>query len=251
MKVYFVGAGPGAKDLVTLRAARILEKCDVCIYAGSLVNPEILEHVNPNAAIHDSSKLDIMEITELYRDASKKDLDVARLHTGDPSIFGAINEQIRELEKLGIEYEITPGVSSFQAAAACIGSELTIPEISQTVILTRISGKTKVPEIQSLDKLARTRATLCVFLSASRISDVVEAVAPYYGMSCPAYVVCKGTWPEEIIIRGSLADIANKTKEAGISKTAIILIGNGLDLSGPMSRLYDPTFSHGFREGAH
>ncbi len=251
MKVYFIGAGPGAKDLVTLRAARILEKCDVCIYAGSLVNPEILEHVNPDAAIHDSSKLNIKEIVDLYKAAAKKDQDVARLHTGDPSIYGAINEQIRELKKLGIEYEITPGVSSFQAAAACIGSELTIPEISQTVILTRISGKTKVPEAESLDKLAATRATLCVFLSASRIREVVEVVAPFYGTGCPAYVVYKGTWPEEIIIRGSLADIADKTVEAGISKTAIIIIGTGLDLSGPMSRLYDPAFSHGFREGVH
>jgi precorrin-4/cobalt-precorrin-4 C11-methyltransferase len=249
VKVYIIGAGPGAVDLLTIRAADIIRQCGVCVYAGSLVNPEILNLLDPGAQIYDSSKMDLGEIVEVFREAGYMGVNVARLHTGDPSVYGAINEQMRELDKLEIEYEIIPGVSSFQAAAGLIKSELTTPELTQTVILTRISGRTKTPEQESLDKLAKTGATLCVFLSASRIEEVARMVLPHYGKECPAHVVYRATWSEEIIISASLGEIARKTREANITKTAMILIGKGLDRSGPYSKLYDSEFSHQARPG--
>lgn len=249
MKVYFIGAGPGAPDLITVRGARLLERCGICIYAGSLVNPEILGLLDPSAKVYDSSKMDLDGIREIFAQALESDIDVARLHTGDPSLYGATNEQMRILDELGVEYETVPGVSSFQACAARMNMELTTPELTQTVILTRISGRTKVPDSQSLEFLARTGSTLCVFLSVSRITEVVKAVKPYYGEDCPAFVAYKATWPDEVIVSSTLGDIAEKTLEANITKTAIIMIGPGLDRSGPASRLYDPTFSHHYRNG--
>lgn len=249
MKVHFIGAGPGDPDLLTIKAAKLLGECRMCIYAGSLVSPAVLSLLPADAEKHDSSKLNLDEIAALFRSAWERDLDVVRLHTGDPSIYGAIREQMDELDKLGIVYEVVPGVSSFQAAAAVLKAELTLPEVSQTVILTRVAGKTPVPEKHALKELARTRATLCIFLSVGKIREIAALLAEFYGITCPAALVYRATWPDQQIIRGTLEDIADKTLCAGISKTAIILVGHALGGLKTGSKLYDPSFSHGFRKG--
>ncbi|MBI5249777.1 MAG: precorrin-4 C(11)-methyltransferase [Desulfomonile tiedjei] len=249
MKVHFVGAGPGDPDLLTVKAQRLLKDCRICIYAGSLVSPQVLALVPEGAEKHDSAGLDLEQITALFADAQARDIDVVRLHTGDPSIYGAIGEQMNELDKLGIEYDIVPGVSSFQAAAAALKTELTAPEVSQTIILTRTSGRTPMPSEQDLDALARTHATLCIFLSAHKLKDVARTLANHYGQDCPAAVIYRATWPDELIVQGTLADIAEKIDNAGIKKTAMILVGRALSRSIPVSKLYDPAFSHEFRAG--
>ncbi|MFH0822812.1 MAG: cobalt-precorrin-4/precorrin-4 C(11)-methyltransferase, partial [Pseudomonadota bacterium] len=182
MKVYFVGAGPGDPDLLTVKARRILETCRICVYAGSLVSPEVLACLSPSAETHDSAGLDLVETTAIARDAQRRDLDVVRLHSGDPSIFGAIREQMNELDRFGIDYEVVPGVSSFQAAAAALKVELTAPEHAQTVILTRTAGRTPVPEAQKLDELAKTGATLCIFLSITGVTEIAEVLGHHYGL---------------------------------------------------------------------
>lgn len=248
MKVIFVGAGPGSPDLLTLRAARILSQCRICVYAGSLVSPEILEMIPSSAEKHDSSKLNLDQITDIFADAMRRDTDVVRLHSGDPSIFGAIREQMERLDALNIDYEVTPGVSSFQATAAALKTELTAPEISQTIILTRTAGRTPMPEGQELEKLAESGATLCVFLSVDRIEDVAGRLQKIYGPGCPAAVVRRVSWPDELIIRGTLCDISGKTRAAGVAKTAMIVVGPALGRDLPSSKLYDARFSHEFRK---
>ncbi|MFH0958019.1 MAG: precorrin-4 C(11)-methyltransferase [Pseudomonadota bacterium] len=247
MKVIFVGSGPGSPDLLTVRGARVIEQCRVCVYAGSLVNPEILEMIPDSAEKHDSSKLNLDEIINIFEDAMRRNIDVVRLHSGDPSIFGAIREQMERLDRLKIEYEVIPGVSSFQATAAALKIELTAPEISQTIILTRTVGKTPMPEGQDLERLAGVQATLCVFLSVDKIDDVAARLKKTYGPDCPAAVVRRVSWPDQLIVTGTLSDIASKTRAARITKTAMILVGPALGKNLPVSKLYDARFSHEFR----
>ncbi len=249
MKVYFVGAGPGDPDLLTVKAERLLRNCQFCIYAGSLVSPAVMGLVPPGAEKHDSALLSLKEITALYRRAQEADRDVVRLHSGDPSLYGAIREQMNELDRLSIGYEVIPGISSFQAAAAILQVELTAPEISQTVILTRTAGRTPLPGKQELSRLAETGATLCIFLSVHKIGKIVEELLPHYGPACPVAVVHRASWPDQAIFRSTLADIAARVAEAGLKSTTMIIVGEALSRALPVSRLYDPSFSHGFREG--
>ncbi len=249
MQVFFVGAGPGDPDLLTVKARRILRHCRICIYAGSLVSPGILELIPAEAEKYDSAGMSLDEITAVFRDAQRRDIDVVRLHSGEPAIYGAIQEQMAALDLLSIKYEIVPGISAFQAAAAALRTELTSPEVSQTIILTRTSGRTPLPQEQELEKLAPARATLCIFLSADRLEEVAGRLAPYYGGDCPAAVVYHASWPDQKIVRGALNEIAAKAQQAGIRKTAMILVGPALFGSLKGSRLYDPRFSHGFRRG--
>jgi len=249
MKIYFVGAGPGDPDLLTVKAERLLKNCTICIYAGSLVSPGVIGLIPAAAKKYDSAGLSLAEIIGLCREAKEKDQDVIRLHSGDPSLYGAIGEQMSELDKLGIDYEVVPGVSSFQAAAAALCTELTAPEISQTVILTRTAGRTPLPESQELSRLAETGATLCIFLSVHKIREIVEQLLPAYGPQCPAAVVHRASWPEQLTLRGRLADIAGRVEEAGLQSTTMIIVGEALSRNLPSSRLYSEDFSHGFRAG--
>jgi precorrin-4/cobalt-precorrin-4 C11-methyltransferase len=250
MKVIFVGAGPGDPDLLTVKAQRLLQNCKFCIYAGSLVSPEVIGLIPSDAKKHDSASLSLEQIIDLCKDARRRNTDVIRLHTGDPSIYGAIAEQIRRLQAEGIEYEVVPGVSSFQAAAAALRIELTAPEVAQTIILTRTSGKTPLPDEQSLDQLARTHATLCIFLSVHKLREVAHTLESYYGADCPAAVVHRASWPDQQVFLGTLADIAQQIEAADIRLTAMILVGRALAQGNAESKLYDSTFSHGFREAS-
>ena len=246
MRVYFVGAGPGDPELLTLKAKRLLESAEVVVYAGSLVSPEVLKHAR-RAKLYDSAGMTLEEILEVLEREAKRGKRVVRLHSGDPSIYGAIAEQIRELKKRGVECEVVPGVSSFLAAAARLGVEYTVPEVSQTVILTRIAGRTPVPERERLEKLARHRASMVIFLSVSRIEEVAERLLESYPRSTPAAVVHRATWKDERVIRCTLGELAARVKEAGIDRTALILVGDFLEEQGRRSRLYDRSFAHGFR----
>lgn len=249
MKVYFVGAGPGNPKLLTVKAKELLENCDCCIYAGSLVSGEVISLIPDGADKYDSAGMSLDDMVKVYKEAKEKNIDVIRLHTGDPSIYGATGEQMNELDKLGIEYENIPGVSSFQAAAAALDIELTVPEKSQTIILTRAAGRTPVPESQDLSELAKSRSTLCIFLSVLDIDGVAKKLIPSYGSDCPAAVVYRASWPDQQIVRGRLSDIAGKTKAEGIKKTAIIIVGDALGENHAVSKLYYKGFSHGYRKG--
>lgn len=248
MKVYFVGAGPGDPDLLTVKAKALLESCSFCIYTGSLVSDEVIGLIPKAAEVHNSANMNLDDIVALFRKAKERGGDVVRLHTGDPSLYGAVLEQMNELDKLGIEYEMIPGVSSFQAAASALKVELTVPEVTQTVILTRIAGRTPVPKEQDLGELGKSGATLCIFLSVKGISSVVEKLSPHYGSDCPAAVVYRASWPDQRIIKGTLEDIAEKTAAGGIRKTAMIIVGRALSKEHALSKLYHKTFSHEFRK---
>jgi precorrin-4/cobalt-precorrin-4 C11-methyltransferase len=213
------------------------------------VHTGILDLLPDDVEKHDSAAMDLEEIASIYRRAMERDIDVVRLHSGDPSIYGATREQMNDLQQLGIDYEVVPGVSSFQAAAAALRMELTAPEVSQTIILTRTSGKTPMPHKEELHNLAKTESTLCIFLSAHKLKTVAEELAVHYGADCPAAVVYHASWPDEVILRGTLADIAGKASTAGIKKTALIIVGRALSMDIPASRLYDRAFSHGYRAG--
>lgn len=249
MIVHFVGAGPGDPELLTRKAERLLRACRICIYAGSLVSPGVLDLIPTDAERHDSARMSLDEVMALCRDARDRGIDVVRLHSGDPSIYGATREQMDALDALGIRYDVCPGVSAFQAAAAALCTELTAPEISQTIVLTRTAGRTPLPEAQDLDRIARTGATLCIFLSVGKIAGVARTLNAHYGPDCPAAVVFRASWPEERIVRGSLADIAEKTEAAEIRSTAMIVVGEALKRNLPASKLYDAAFTHGFRKG--
>ncbi len=250
MTVYFVGAGPGDPKLITVRGKELLESCRCCIYAGSLVPPEVLGLIPADAEKHDSASMDLPQIIDVMRRMHQQGTDVVRLHTGDPSIFGATREQMNELDKLGIAYETVPGVSSFQAAAAALNLELTAPEEAQTIILGRVAGRTPVPDEQDLDALGRTRATLCLFLSVHKMGEIAEKLAAHYGRECPAAVVARASWPDQQVITGTLADIGEKVKQAKVSKTAMVLVGWALSRDNAASRLYAADFTHGYRKGS-
>lgn len=244
--VYFIGAGPGDVDLITVKGRDILAKADVVIYAGSLVAKEHMDYCKEGALIYNSAKMTLEEVIEVMND--NKDKVIVRLHTGDPAIYGAIKEQMDELEKLNIKYEVVPGVSSFTAAAAAIKKELTLPRVTQTIILTRIEGRTPVPESEDLEKLAQVGATMCIFLSISMIDKVVEKLRRGYGRNVPIAIVERATWDNERSIVGTLDDIVDKVKEANITKCAQILVGDFIDCDYDKSLLYDKTFTHMFRE---
>lgn len=249
MRVYIIGAGPGDPRLLTLRAAELIAACPVVLYTGSLVPREVLARARPDAVVRDSSSMTLEEIMAVMLSARDADQDVARVHTGDPSIFGATAEQIRRLAAQGIAYEIIPGVSSFTAAAAALGRELTLPELSQTVILTRAEGRTPMPEGEKLHDLARHGATLVLFLSINLLKKVTRELEPAYGADCPAAVVHKASCPDQRIVIGTLADIADKVRAAGIRSQSIVMVGRVLTATDfADSRLYAADFSHGFRK---
>lgn len=250
MKVYIIGAGPGDPDLITVKGAKLIERCPIVFFTGSLVPREVIARAKPEAKVFDSSGMDLDEIVTILKEAYKNNQDVARVHTGDPSIFGSTAEQIRKMEELGIPYEIVPGVSSFTAAAAVLGKELTLPELTQTVIITRAEGRTPMPEKEKLGMLAAHQSTMVFFLSVLLIRKIVKELIPHYGEDCPVAVVQKATWPDQKIVLGTLKDIADKVREAKITETALIIVSRVLTSKDfANSRLYAPEFTHGFRKG--
>ncbi len=252
MTVHFIGAGPGAPDLITLRGLRLIERCPVCLYAGSLVPAEVVAAAPKDARVIDTAPLDLEAIVAEFTAAHAAGHDVARVHSGDPSVYGAIGEQMRRLEGLGIAYEICPGVPSFAAAAAALGRELTLPGIAQTVILTRTATRSSpMPDGEDLAELARSRATLAIHLSVTNLARVVRDLTPHYGAACPAAVVFRASWPDQTVIRGTLADIRTRVKAAGITRTALILVGPVLASEEfDDSRLYAADHSHVLRPKA-
>jgi precorrin-4/cobalt-precorrin-4 C11-methyltransferase len=248
MKVFIIGAGPGDPKLLTLRAAELISTCPVVLYTGSLVPTETIAMARPDAKVLDSSGMTLDEIIDVILQARNVGQDVARVHTGDPLVFGSTAEQMRRLDSLKIPYEVIPGVSSFTAAAAVLGRELTLPELSQTVILTRAEGRTPMPQREKLESLARHRATLALFLSITLLRQVTEVLIPEYGADCPVAVVHKATCPDQKIVSGTLGDIVTRVRQAGIKSQSIILVGHVLTAHDfANSRLYSPDFSHGYR----
>ena len=247
--IHFVGAGPGAPDLITLRGAKLLGEAGMIIYAGSLVNKELLALAKPGCTIYDSASMTLDEVVEKFREAEAAGVDTVRLHTGDPSIYGAIREQMDRLEALGIEYDVTPGVSSFCAAAAAARAEYTLPGVSQTVIITRMAGRTPVPEREGIAALAAHGATMVVFLSAGMLDGLQAALLQgAYTPDTPAALVYKATWPEDKVVRCRLGALAQAGRENNISKTALVLVGDFLAPDYERSKLYDPSFATEFRE---
>ena len=249
--VHFVGAGPGAVDLITVRGARLLEQADVVIYAGSLVNPALLDSVKPGCEVHNSAGMTLEEVLSVMREADAQGKDIVRLHTGDPSLYGAHREQMDLLDAAGIDYDVVPGVSSFCGAAASLKAEYTLPGVSQSVIITRMEGRTAVPEGERLRSMAAHGCTLVLFLSAGLLEEAAEELlAGGYAPDTPAAIVYKATWPDERVFRCTLATLAQTACEAGVKTTALAIVGDCLGDAYDRSRLYDPTFSHMFREGA-
>jgi len=252
--VAFVGAGPGDAELITVKGARLLREADVVVYAGSLVDRELVRTYAANAEVYDSAGMTLEETTAVLAQAVADGRCAVRLHTGDPSIYGAIQEQMVELDRLGIGYEVVPGVTSAFAAAATLKQELTLPEVSQTVIITRLAGKTPVPDQERLAELAKSGATMVIYLSVSMIDQVVaELLAGAYTPATPVAVVARASWPDEQTVEGTLEDIAAKVQAAGIGKQALIIVGDVLKARREglkaKSLLYDKGFSHGCREG--
>ncbi|MDP6565073.1 MAG: precorrin-4 C(11)-methyltransferase [Alphaproteobacteria bacterium] len=251
MTVHFIGAGPGAADLITVRGRDLIATCPVCLYAGSLVPREVVAMAPGDARVIDTAPLNLQEIIDEMVAAHERGQDVARVHSGDPSLYGAIGEQIRRLEDLGIAYDITPGVPAFAAAAASLGRELTLPGISQTVILTRTAMKASaMPNREDLATLGAAGATLAIHLSVRNLKSVTAALIPHYGEDCPVAVVYRASWPDEKIVRGSLADIRAKVRAEKITRTALVIVGPVLAAEGfPDSALYDAAHRHILRPG--
>jgi precorrin-4/cobalt-precorrin-4 C11-methyltransferase len=249
MTVHFIGAGPGAPDLITLRGLRLIERCPVCLYAGSLVPAEIVAAAPSGARVIDTAPLTLDEIVGQMAEADARGLDVARLHSGDLSFYSAIAEQMRRLGGMGIPFDLTPGVPSFAAAAAALGCELTLPEIAQILILTRTATRSSpMPAGEALDALGATGATLAIHLSIANLARVVRTLTPSYGADCPIIVAYRVSWPDERLIRGTLADIRDKVKAAQITRTALILVGPALGGAvAPESRLYNADYHHRLR----
>lgn len=229
MTVYFIGAGPGDPELITVKGQRLLRQCPVVLYAGSLVPEALIRNANPTADITNTADLDLEEIIARIQAAHAHGLDVARVHSGDPSLYGAIGEQIRRLEPLGIPYEVIPGVTSAMASAAALGRELTLPGITQTVILTRYAGKTPTPPAERLSELARHRATLIIYLSINYLDEIVADLLPHYGPDCPVAIMYRTSWPDHQRVLGTLADIAGKVRDLGFKRTALIMVGEVLN----------------------
>lgn len=247
--VHFVGAGCGAPDLITVRGAKLLSEADVVIYAGSLVNPELLNYTKEGCEIHDSARLTLEQVMEIIRDAEARKKTTVRLHTGDSSIYGAVREQFDQLDAMGIEYDVCPGVSAFCGAAASLRAEYTLPDVSQTVIISRMEGRTPVPERERIRALAAHGSTMVLFLSAGLLDGLEsELMAGGYAPETPAAIVYKASWPEEKIFRCKLGSLAQTARENGISKTALILVGGFLGGDYQRSKLYDPSFTTGYRE---
>lgn len=247
--VYFIGAGPGDVDLITVKGRDILAKADIVIYAGSLVSKEHMNFCKKDVEVHNSASMNLEEVIQVIKKGSDDNKIIVRLHTGDPAIYGAIKEQMDTLDSLNIDYEVIPGVSSFTAAAAAIKREFTLPKVSQTVILTRIEGRTPVPKGEDLEKLAKIGASMAIFLSVGMIDKVVEKLKKGYGRNVPAAIVERATWEDERIIIGTLDDISEKVRAANITKCAQILVGDFIDCEYEKSKLYDKSFTHMFREG--
>lgn len=246
MRVHFIGAGPGAADLITVRGLRLIESCRVCIYAGSLVPKEVVASAPKDALLIDSSSLTLDEIIAAIEIAHAKGHDVARVHSGDPSIYGAMAEQMRRLDALGIPYDVTPGVPAFVAAAAAMKQELTIPEVNQSIILTRTSVKSSaMPAGEELATFAKSGATLVIHLSIRNLAKIEAELTPFYGADCPVVVAYRIGWPDEQILRGTLSDIAEKIELSGVKRTAMIFVGRGLDPKNFRdSALYHEAHSH-------
>lgn len=248
--VHFVGAGPGAEDLITIRGLKLLQQADVIIYAGSLVNPALLKEAKEGCEIHNSAYMTLEEVIAVLEETEKKGLTAVRLHTGDPSVYGAIREQMEELDRRGIVYDICPGVSSFCGAASSLRTEYTLPGVSQSVIITRAEGRTPVPEGERLRELARHQATMVLFLSSGLAEQVrEELLAGGYDEDTPVAVVYKATWPEERILHTVLGKLPERMKQEQIHKTALIIVGEVLGAAFERSRLYDPGFTTEFRKG--
>ncbi|MEA1649010.1 precorrin-4 C(11)-methyltransferase [Nitrospirillum sp. BR 11164] len=249
MTVHFIGAGPGAPDLLTLRGRDLIARCPVCLYAGSLVPAAVLAHAPADARIVDTAPLSLAEIVAEFRAAHAAGQDVARLHSGDLSVYSALGEQLRALKDLGIPYTITPGVPAFAAAAAALGRELTLPEVSQTLVITRTSGRASaMPANETLEVLGQSGATLAIHLSIHAIDDVVARLTPLYGADCPAAVVYRASWPEERVLRGTLADIGAQVTANPIERTALILVGKTLGTEDfRASALYDAGYQRRYR----
>jgi precorrin-4/cobalt-precorrin-4 C11-methyltransferase len=247
--VYFIGAGPGDPDLITVKGRALIERCPVCLYAGSLVPRAVVAYAPPAALVRSSASMDLDQIIAFLAEAAARGDDVARVHSGDPSLYGAIAEQMRRLDERGIPYEVVPGVSAFQATAAALKRELTPAGRNQTVILTRAPGRTGLPPHEDLAALAQHRAGMCLFLSAEHIPAVVEALRPHYGAEAPVVVAHRVSWPDQRIIRCTLADVASHVAAAQITRTALVLVGPMLE-EGPIAEscLYNPTYSHLFRK---
>jgi precorrin-4/cobalt-precorrin-4 C11-methyltransferase len=249
MTVHFIGAGPGAPDLITMRGRDLIARCPVCLYAGSLVPKALLEHCPPGARIVDTAPMSLDEIVEECRRATAEGHDVARLHSGDLSVWSAMGEQLRRLREADIAYTVTPGVPSFAAAAAALGQELTLPEVAQSVVLTRTSGRASaMPPAEKLETFAATGATLAIHLSIHTIDKVVATLLPHYGTDCPAAVVYRASWPEERVIRATLGTLAAEVAKTPIERTALILVGKVLQTHDFRdSALYDASYQRRFR----
>ncbi|HBT78263.1 MAG TPA: precorrin-4 C(11)-methyltransferase [Planctomycetaceae bacterium] len=248
--IHFVGAGPGDKELLTLKGARLLSQADCIIHAGSLVNPELLDFAKEGCRVYDSASMTLEEVVAVMRECAVRNQTVVRLHTGDPGLYGAIREQIDLLIQYDISYEVVPGVSSFSAAAATLGVEYTLPGVSQTLILTRMAGRTPVPPKENIVELAKIQASMAVFLSADKLTELsARLIEGGYADDTPAAIIFKASWPDEIVAKTTLANLAAEGKRIGVTKTALILIGRFLGDSYDRSMLYHPDFTHGYRTG--
>lgn len=249
MTVHFIGAGPGAADLITVRGRDLIGKCPVCLYAGSLVSPELLAYCPPGARIVDTAPMSLDEIEAEFVKAAAAGEDVARLHSGDLAVWSAVAEQIRRLQQSGLDYTMTPGVPAFAAAASALGRELTIPSVAQSLVLTRVSGRASpMPNSETLQAFGASGSTLAIHLAIHALDQVVAELTPLYGADCPVAIVVKASWPDERILRGTLADIVEKVAADPIERTALIFVGPGLAASDfRESALYDPAYQRRFR----
>ena len=248
-KVWFIGAGPGAPDLLTIRGAKLIAEADVVVWARSLVHEGVLEHARPDAEIMESTTIPLEGVLELYERAVREDLEIARVHSGDPSLWGAVLEQVEFCEELGLDWEIVPGVSSLGAAAAAIGRELTVPEVAQSVILTRRASRTPMPSNEDIKAFAAHGTTMAIFLSAARPRLLQEELLEGgYAPDTPCAVVYRASWPDEQVIECRLDELADRIREAGFTRQALVLVGPGLEAGGTRSHLYSPAFSHSFRK---
>lgn len=249
--ITFVGAGPGAEDLITVRGKKLLEQADIVIYAGSLVNPALLSMCGGGCRIYNSAKMTLEEVLEVMEEGNREGLEIVRLHTGDPSLYGAIREQMDELDRKGIAWQVCPGVSSFSGAAAALGAEYTLPGISQSVVITRMAGRTPVPERESIRSFAEHGATMVIFLSTGMLKELsAELQAGGFRPDTPAAIVYKATWPEEKVLRCTVADLAETAAKENVTKTALIVVGEILEGEYERSKLYDPSFTTEFREAS-